>query len=381
MNRIFFLLLMAIPQVLFGQNNTFPTNGHVGIGTTSPGGKLEINHAGGQLKLTGGTVAGGVWTSATDLLYLADWQTGLKGLSINMSNGNTGIGTNSPGARISFPNVDATNLPEGITWNNSSPLAYGIYRTAGIWAAPNYQQLKFSFDTGIILDPGSAYGKSYVDIQGAGLRVSSGNVGIGTTSPDQKLDVRGNLVLESGGSASLFTGTGASELNRYLWLLNSTNYQSASGLKAGGILVSDSYSYANPGKNDLIVKGNVGIGTTSPTQKLTVNGTIYGKEVKVDLSVPGPDYVFDKDYKLTSLEDIKTYIDQHKHLPEVPSAKEMEANGVNLGEMNMLLLKKIEELTLYVIEQQSKMEMMNEEYLRHNASLENEIDELKSKIK
>jgi len=96
--------------------------------------------------------------------------------------------------------------------------------------------------------------------------------------------------------------------------------------------------------------GFVGIGTSSPDQRLTVNGTIHSKEVKVDLSVPGPDYVFEKDYVLPSLESVKTYIDQNKHLPEVPSAKEMEANGINLSEMNMLLLKKVEELTLYVIE-------------------------------
>jgi hypothetical protein len=95
--------------------------------------------------------------------------------------------------------------------------------------------------------------------------------------------------------------------------------------------------------------GNVGIGTSSPNQKLTVNGTIYGKEVKVDLNVPGPDYVFEKDYPLMSLEETKAYIDANKHLPEVPSAKEMEKNGVQLGEMNMLLLKKVEELTLNLI--------------------------------
>ncbi|MBY0435311.1 MAG: hypothetical protein K2U26_14485 [Cyclobacteriaceae bacterium] len=105
-----------------------------------------------------------------------------------------------------------------------------------------------------------------------------------------------------------------------------------------------------------LFSGNVGIGTESPNQKLTVNGTVYSKEVKVDLNIQGPDYVFEKDYKLASLDEIKSYIDEHKHLPEVPSAKEMEKNGVQLGEMNMLLLKKVEELTLYLIEQNKKLD-------------------------
>ena len=97
-----------------------------------------------------------------------------------------------------------------------------------------------------------------------------GNVGIGTSIPTAKLDVRGSLTLEAGSSPGIFTGTGASELNRYLFLLNSPTAASASGLKAGGVLVADSYNYANPGKNDLIVKGSIGIGTATPATKLTV---------------------------------------------------------------------------------------------------------------
>lgn len=75
-------------------------NGKVGIGTYSPYGKLDINYAGGQVRLSGGTVAGGVWTNAIDILYLADWNTGTKGLNINMSNGNVGIGTFIPDYKL-----------------------------------------------------------------------------------------------------------------------------------------------------------------------------------------------------------------------------------------------------------------------------------------
>jgi hypothetical protein len=100
--------------------------------------------------------------------------------------------------------------------------------------------------------------------------------------------------------------------------------------------------------------GNVGIGTSPGNFKLAVNGKIWGTEVQVAVTKP-PDYVFEKSYPLPTLEEVKSFIDQNKHLPEIPSAKEMEANGVNIGEMNMLLLKKIEELTLYVIEQQKEI--------------------------
>ena len=107
--------------------------------------------------------------------------------------------------------------------------------------------------------------------------------------------------------------------------------------------------------------GNVGIGTTNPDAKLAVKGVIHAEEVKVDLTVPGPDYVFDKGYTLPTLKEVKAYIDQYRHLPEIPSATEIESDGIKVGEMNMLLLKKIEELTLYMIEQEKKMEGMQKQ--------------------
>ena len=105
---------------------------------------------------------------------------------------------------------------------------------------------------------------------------------------------------------------------------------------------------------------NFGIGTTTPSEALEVNGTIRTKEVKVEAS-PWPDYVFDPDYELRSLEETEAFIKENKHLPEVPPASELEANGLSLGEMNRLLMKKIEELTLHLIEVNKENDKMKKE--------------------
>jgi hypothetical protein len=91
--------------------------------------------------------------------------------------------------------------------------------------------------------------------------------------------------------------------------------------------------------------------------------------------IQGPDYVFESDYDLLPLAELEAYIRQNKHLPEVPSAKEMEANGLNLKEKNLLLLKKVEELTLHVIEQNKTAE----EQRRKIENLEKAIESIKQK--
>jgi hypothetical protein len=119
-----------------------------------------------------------------------------------LDNGNVGIGAANPtrglslahGKSIAFGNNSVVpSSTDGLYWNAGT--VYGIYRTSGNWSGPNYQQLKLNWATGIILNPGTGpdkgYGKSYVEVQGKGLRVTSGTLGIGITTPSHKLDVNG----------------------------------------------------------------------------------------------------------------------------------------------------------------------------------------------
>lgn len=103
--------------------------------------------------------------------------------------------------------------------------------------------------------------------------------------------------------------------------------------------------------------GNVGIGTNIPDAPLAVNGRIHAREVKVDV-IGWPDYVFSEVYPLPELEELENYIAENGHLINVPSASEVEENGLLVGEMNKLLLEKIEELTLYIIEQNGKQKQL-----------------------
>ncbi|HEV8284260.1 MAG TPA: hypothetical protein VGQ09_08110 [Chitinophagaceae bacterium] len=113
--------------------------------------------------------------------------------------------------------------------------------------------------------------------------------------------------------------------------------------------------------NIYYTSGNIGIGTTDPgSYKLAVEGTVGARKVKVT-QAPWADYVFEKDYRLLTLPEVEKYIQQHKHLPDVPSASEVEKDGLDLGDNQALLLKKIEEMTLYIIDINKKLEKVLQE--------------------
>ena len=179
------------------------------------------------------------------------------------------------------------------------------------------------------------------------LNPSGGFIGVGTTSPYKHLHVLGgNMAISttdfnaSGTGSALFLGQDGTTGNVYSFVQAAIN-----GPNSPGILS------LNPSG------GSIAIGTTDPKgYKLAVNGNAIATSMTVKLYSAWPDYVFKKDYQLPSLAEVKTYIDQNQHLPEMPSAQEIAKDGLNLGEMNKLLMKKVEELTLYLIEQSKRID-------------------------
>ncbi|WP_350284676.1 hypothetical protein [uncultured Croceitalea sp.] len=183
---------------------------------------------------------------------------------------------------------------------------------------------------------------------------SDGKVGVGTTTPYDKLEVRDGRIRISRGNDRMF--------------LSVDDVNSKSQISFGDDLNDrlafyfDFWQGTAQDKEVMSVhaNGRVGIGTnlSTPDAKLTVKGDIHAEEVKVDLNVPGPDYVFKEGYDLKTLEEVQNHIETKGHLPNIPSAAEMEANGIELGEMNMKLLKKIEELMLYTLQQQEQIDRL-----------------------
>jgi hypothetical protein len=115
--------------------------------------------------------------------------------------------------------------------------------------------------------------------------------------------------------------------------------------------------------------GNVGIGTATPNEKLSVNGKIRAHEIKVELS-GWSDFVFAKDYALPTLQETEKHIKDKGHLPGIPSAAEVEKNGIELGDMNKKLLQKIEELTLYMIEKDKEVQKIKQDSENYRKRLE-----------
>ena len=285
--------------------------------------------------------------------------------SILMENkdGRIGVGTSNPLEKLHLKGTFAIN-------DGGAGLPFKLW--AGSVGETNH--MRIGTDFGHYGDAALEIYQNYAggDQRNPGKVIVNGKLGIGTNNPSKRLDVNGNIgaqefiVVQKGGS--------------YLLALNGQNHGYIAGRNSSFehkfYITSNGTSYFNG--------GNLGIGTTTPDSKLTVKGKIHTQEVKVDLAgAVAPDYVFLDNYKLRTLEEVSLHIQEKGHLPNIPSAKQMEKEGVNLKEMNLKLLEKIEELTLYTIAQEEKIKEHEEQSNNLKAELKSEkqrINLLENKV-
>ncbi|MBL0736407.1 hypothetical protein JI750_05890 [Flavobacterium sp. GN10] len=241
------------------------------------------------------------------------------------------------------------------TWNGSRILYRSAFYQQDTWESWRY-----------LLDSKSdVESVGNLKITGLGNNyVSNGNFGVGTDAPIEKLNIhggKGDGVAFDAKFALTRTSSTGNVLSAKIALSDSDTNWGDLSFKVK--TTASRYEIENFYTDALFIKGsnaNVGIGTKTPDSKLTVAGNIHAQEVKVSINAGiVPDYVFANDYKLKSLNEVEQYIKQNNHLPEIPSAQEVEKNGLMLAEMNMNLLKKIEEMTLYIIEQNKQIIDLN----------------------
>lgn len=309
--------------------------GNLGIGTSNPQYRLDVNGSAKISALATGSTSKMVVTDQNGLLSYQDIPSGSGGGTVSLPSNQVAYGTGASIASNSNFTFDGTTL-------SVNAVRSGYMR---VNATVSSAYLLQGFTNGGVND-------------NIGIAMHDG---VNSSSPYLWIAKAGDAW---GGPANKMV------------IASSTN----------GGATKDLWIYANdnlvPSAPNLLIQANtgrVGIGTTSLNDvnyKLFVESGIRTRKVKVDLA-SWADYVFYPDYKLPTLKEVEQFIKQHKHLPEIPSAEEVKKEGLDLGDNQAMLLKKIEELTLYAIEQDKKLE----QEIQRNKEMEQRLKKIEEKLK
>jgi hypothetical protein len=287
---------------------------------------LEIDYSGSQYPspLTNGGPVGESGSITTTGFYPLSLGTNNTSRMVIAPNGFIGMGITEPSAPLHVSGAGINGEVNLLVHNTSGTYTY-------LSSLTNKSAIQTNKDFSIVTDYGGWSDKFTVTHQG--------NAGIGTAATNARLTVNGSIKVSDPTGWNIGFGMNADPpRNLSIDVVNSAVdtdplelvYNRGAGVKVGSGAGADKF--------------------------LKVYGTVYSKEVNVTLSVPGPDYVFEPTYNLLPLSEVESYIKANKHLPEVPSAKQMEEEGLNLKEMNLILLKKVEELTLHLIEANKRLD-------------------------
>jgi hypothetical protein len=319
-------------------------------------------------------------------------------------NGRFGIGNSTPRTKLDVTTSDASTDADVVMLENngsdshhqSANIVFGAGNGKGYLRvnSSNATQTIGGASDITLMNTYTTSGKGYLHLGTQNLIRATidayGQLGIGTTTPGNPLDVNFDLPntdatlvsvsnsLQNTGSQSAIIALNGGVGSGYL-RVNSTGGGQTKGGAADMLLVNKYTDLPQYGKlmfgtqNTVRVVidsyGYLGVGTTTPDERLTVagnisaNGIIKGKKVMVT-QLGWSDYVFNNGYNLASLSMVEKFIKKHKHLPDVPSEREVRANGVNLGDTQALLLKKIEELTLHLIAQEKRINELEKKLRR-----------------
>ena len=284
-----------------------------------------------------------------------------------LTNGNVGIGTSTPDTKLHVWSGNA-----GSVTAPTNTIATFESGTAGfltvLTPASSVSGITFVSPPGITTQGFIAYestsgrmrlganNENRITIDG------TGKIGIGTTVPVSKLHIisNGNSGRSPNSNTSLFTESGG---NNYLEIATPDNgergvmFSNPTDGNSGGIYYYNKDMYFNTNSNDrrmtILANGNIGIGTNTPNNKLDVKGIMRAEELMVETG--WADYVFEPEFKLKSLKEVEHFIKINKHLPDILPASTIQEKGLPVAAMTTKMMQKIEELTLYIIDQDKKI--------------------------